>query len=216
MSENKKSTLKIKSWYSNRYQIVVVQRNILLIFTLVSMFSVAISIIFVKTVMSSKSLEPYVIELEEKSGIATVVDQVSAGYLTGDQAVRRFFINKYIHLASGYDPKTYIQDSDEVRLFSVPGIYAEYRSRINPRELGATAKVSVRIKSILFQAQGVAQVRVVRQIDIPEVSSKTVDEVITLGFYFAPNIQLSTEERLINPLGFQVNQYSVAEEVFSY
>ena len=78
MTENKKSKSKIKSWYSNRYQIVVVQRNILLLFTLVSMFSVAISIIFVKTIMSSKSLEPYVIEVEEKTGIATVVDQISA------------------------------------------------------------------------------------------------------------------------------------------
>ena len=168
MTENKKSKSKIKSWYSNRYQIVVVQRNILLLFTLVSMFSVAISIIFVKTIMSSKSLEPYVIEVEEKTGIATVVDQISAGYLTGDQAIRRFFINKYVHLASGYDPKTYKTDIEEVRLFSSPNVYAEYKSRINARELGANSKVSVRIKSILFQEQNIAQIRIVRQVDIFE------------------------------------------------
>ena len=70
MTENnkkdKKSKLKIKSWYSNRYQIVVVQRNILLLFTIVSMLSVAVSVIFVKNIMSSKSLEPYVIEVEKK------------------------------------------------------------------------------------------------------------------------------------------------------
>ncbi len=216
MTENKKSKSKIKSWYSNRYQIVVVQRNILLLFTLVSMFAVAISIIFVKTIMSSKSLEPYVIEVEEKTGIATVVDQISAGYLTGDQAIRRFFINKFIHLASGYDPKTYKTDLEEMRLFSTPNVYAEYKSRVNARELGANSKISVRIKSILFQEQNIAQIRIVRQIEIFEAQPKTVDEVITLGFYFSPNIQLSTEERLINPLGFQVNKYSIAEEVFSY
>jgi type IV secretion system protein VirB8 len=216
MTENKKSKSKIKSWYSNRYQIVVVQRNILLLFTLLSMFSVAISIIFVKSIMSSKSLEPYVIEVEEKTGIATVVDQITAGYLTGDQAIRRFFINKFVHIASGYEPKNYKSDLEEMRLFSTPNVYAEFRSRINSRELGANSKISVRIKSILFQEQNTAQIRIVRQIEIPESTTKTIDEVITMGFYFSPNIQLTTEERLINPLGFQVNKYSITEEVFSY
>lgn len=214
MSENKKS--KIKSWYSNRYQIVVVQRNILLIFTILSMFSVAIAIIFVKTVMSSKSLEPYVIEVEEKTGIPTVVDQISAGYLTADQAVRRYFINKFVHIASGYDPKIYKDNLEEMRLFSTANVYAEYKSRINARDLGANSKISVRIKSILFQDQNTAQIRIVRQVEMNDTPSKNIDEVIVLGFFFSPGIELTSEERLINPLGFQVNKYSVTEEVFSY
>jgi type IV secretion system protein VirB8 len=216
MINNKKSKDKIKSWYSNRYQVVVVQRNILLIFTLISMFSVAVAIIFVKTVMSSKSLEPYVIELEEKSGIATVVDQISSGYLTGDQTIRRYFINKFVHIASGYDPKNYKENMEEMRLFSAPNVYADYRGRVNPRELGVESKISVRIKSIMFPEANIALIRIVRQIDMPEKPTKTIDEIITLGFYFAPNIELTTEERLINPLGFQVNQYAITEEVFSY
>jgi NDP-sugar pyrophosphorylase family protein len=58
---------KIKSWYSNRYQIVVVQRNVLLLLTIVSIIVVAIAIGFVKNFMSSKSLEPYIIEIDDKS-----------------------------------------------------------------------------------------------------------------------------------------------------
>jgi type IV secretion system protein VirB8 len=111
--ENKKTKLRVKSWYSNRYQIVVVQRNILLLFTLVSMFSVAVAVIFVKNIMSSKSLEPYVIEVEEKTGIATVVDQLTAQTFTGDQMIRKYFINEFVHAATGYDPKTYKQDLEK-------------------------------------------------------------------------------------------------------
>lgn len=217
-NQNKKTKLKIKSWYSNRYQIVVVQRNILLLFTLVSMFSVAVAVIFVKNVMSSKSLEPYIIEVEEKTGIATVVDQLTAQNFTGDQMIRKYFINEFLRAASGYDPRTYKMDVDKVRLFSVPGVYSDFRNRINARDLGPDAKIDVRVKSIQFIDGNTVQIRVVQQSSTSQddYNAKTRDQVITLGFYFSPEMNLSMEERLINPLGFQVNRYEIVDEVFKY
>ncbi len=215
-SNNPNTKLKVKSWYSNRYQIVVVQRNILLLFTLVSMFSVAAAVIFVKNMMASKSLEPYVIELEEKTGIATVVDQLTSQNFTGDQVVRRYFINAFVQAASGYDPKTYKADVDKVRLFSSASVYNDFRNRVNARELGADSTINVRIKSIQFTSANTAQIRILRQILLPESSPQNKDEVITMDFYFIPDISLSMEERLINPLGFQVKKYVITDEVFNY
>jgi type IV secretion system protein VirB8 len=214
--QDKKNKLKIKSWYSNRYQIVVVQRNILLLFTLISMFSVAVAVIFVKNIMSSKSLEPYVIEVEQKSGIATTVNQLTAQNFTGDQMIRQYFINEFIHAASAYDPKTYKMDVDKVRLFSVPAVYGDFRNRINARDLGANSSIDVRVKSIQFTNNNTAQIRVVRQVNLPEVVSEEINEVITMDFSFFPNMKLNLEERLINPLGFQVTRYAIAQEVFNY
>ena len=211
---SKKNKLKIKSWYSNRYQIVVVQRNVLLLFTLISMLSVAVAVIFVKNIMASKSLEPYVIEVESKTGVATTVDQLTAQNFTGDQMIRKYFINSFIHSASGYDPKTYKTDVEKMRLFSAPAVYAEYRSRVNPRDLGTDTRIEVRIKSVQFTDANTAQIRLLRVISRggpPE----TKDEIITMNFFFA-DLPLSMEERLINPLGFQVSRYSIADEVFSY
>ncbi|MDA0901792.1 MAG: hypothetical protein O3B09_00060 [Proteobacteria bacterium] len=56
----------IKSWYSNRYQIILVQRNILLLIAVCSVISMSFAIVFVKYMMASKSLEPLVIEVEEQ------------------------------------------------------------------------------------------------------------------------------------------------------
>jgi type IV secretion system protein VirB8 len=210
----KKNKLKIKSWYSNRYQIVVVQRNILLLFTLISMLSVAIAVIFVKNIMSSKSLEPYVIEVESKSGVATTVDQMTAQNFTGDQAIRKYFINQFIHAASGYEPKTYKTDLEKVRLFSTPGVYSEFRNRINPRELGTDHRIEARIKSVQFTDGNTAQIRLLRVI-VSNDAPIQKDEVITMNFFFA-DLNLTMEERLINPLGFQVSRYSIVDEVFSY
>jgi type IV secretion system protein VirB8 len=212
---NKKNKLKIKSWYSNRYQIVVVQRNILFLLTLISMISVAVAVIFVKNLMESKSLEPYVIEVEEKTGVATIVDQLTSQNFTGDQMVRKYFINQFIHAASGYDPKTYKSDVDKVRLFSAPGVYAEFRNRISAKDLGVDSKIDVRIKSIQFPDNNTAQIRIFKQLENPLAKPETKDEVITMTFYFT-NMNITMEERLINPLGFQVSKYLIAEEVFQY
>lgn len=216
MADSKKSKIKIKSWYSNRYQIVMVQRNVLLLFTLVSMFSVAVAVIYVKNIMASKSIEPYVIQVEEKSGVATVVNQLTAENFTGDQMIRKYFINEFIHAASGYDPKTYKKDAEKVRLYSTPGIYADYRNRINPKQLGAESLIEVRVKSIQPLDQNTLQIRIARQISQKNQAPTTKDELITMGFYFSPDMKLTMEERLINPLGFQVGRYAITEEVFSY
>jgi type IV secretion system protein VirB8 len=214
MSDQKQT--KVKSWYSNRYQIVVVQRNILLLFTLVSMFSVAIAVIFVKNIMASKSLEPYVIEVEAKTGIATVVDQMTSQHFTGDQMIRKYFINEFIHASSGYSPQTYKQDAAKVRLYSTSSIYSNFKYRVNPRALGPNSTIRVRIKSVQFPNTNTAQVRIARQIRMDGASPKTRDEVITMNFFFSPDMNLSMEERLINPLGFQVSSYLIADEVFKY
>jgi type IV secretion system protein VirB8 len=214
--QSKKTKFKIKSWYSNRYQIVVVQRNILLLFTLLSTLSVAVAVIFVKTVMSSKSLDPYVIQVEEKTGVATVVDQLTSQNFTGDQMVRKYFINEFVHAASGYDPKSYEKDKEKVRLLSTAGVYSDFRNRVNAKDLGPNSQIEVRIKSVQFPDTNTAQIRTARQIRMEGSDRQNKDEVITMNFYFAPDMNLTAEERLINPLGFQVGRYSIAEEIFNY
>ena len=95
--KNKKEPkVQVRSWYSNRYQIVVVQRNILLILTACSIISVSVAVLFVKKIIASKSLDPYVIELEQKTGVATIVDNETATRFTGNDAVKRYFIQKFL------------------------------------------------------------------------------------------------------------------------
>ena len=115
MSDKESKKIKIKSWYSNRYQIVVVQRNILLLLTIISIIAVAASVTFVKNMMSSKSLEPYVIELDEKTGIATTIQQPTSQNFTANEVMRRYFLNKYIQASkiSGLKHFSYVSTSWE-------------------------------------------------------------------------------------------------------
>lgn len=210
-----KQKFKIKSWYANRYQIVVVQRNILLILAAFLVVAMTAAIIFVKFVVSSKSLEPYVIEVDEKSGVPTIVNQMTTQTLTGDEAIRKYFINQFVQSAVAYDPKTYKGDAEKVRLLSTQGIYADFRSRINTKDLGTDSRIEVRIKSMQFPDPSTAQIRILRTINSKGAPAQSKDEVITMNFYFT-NLTLTTEERMINPLGFQVTNFVITEEIFGY
>lgn len=213
--KKKKDSLQVKSWYSNRYQIVLVQRNILFLLALISMVSVSVAVIFVKDRLGSKSLEPYVIEVEEKTGVATTVDQLTAQRFTANEAIRKYFINQFVHAASGYNHKTYSQDANIVRLLSTPAVFSGFRNRINRKEFGESTRISVRIKSIQFPSEDTAQIRIFKQKEYLDRKPEIKDEVITMNFYFT-DVELSMEDRLINPLGFQVRKYLIAEEVFQY
>lgn len=214
--KGKKSKIRIKSWYSNRYHLVLIQRNLLLLFTILSMFSVSIAVLFVKGVMSSKSLEPYVIEVEKRTGIATVVDQLGAQDFTGQQVIKEYFINQFVILANSYDVRSYKEDSEKLEVFATRKVMADYKSRINPRELGSEGKIEVFVRSIQFIAKDKARVRVVEKIKLPNKTvSQNIDKVAELTFAFFPNDPgLTLQKRRINPLGFKVSSYIVAEEAF--
>lgn len=212
---DKDKKIKIKSWYSNRYQIVAVQRNVLLLLTATSIIMVAIAVFFVKNFMSSKSLEPYVIEINEKTGTAVVVQQISSQTFTANEVMKRYFINKYVQSSLSYNPRNYKENSEEVRLFSTSQIFNEYRNRINPYSLGAESQIEVKIRSLLFKDNMNVEIRTTREIDIVGQKPVTKNEIIYMTFYFAPELNLSIEERLINPLGFQVSKFEVAEEIIN-
>jgi len=214
--EKKQQKFKVKSWYANRYQFVLVQRNILLIFALFSVITVSFGMIFLNHVISSKSLEPYIIEIEEKTGIPTVVKQEGIKEFTGNELMKKYFLNQFLHASTAYNPKTYPTDAQKVRVFSNQAVFNNFRSRIRPRNLGTETLITVQIKSIQFPEDNTAQIRILRKTTRGNTEISESNELVTLSFYFDPNLKLTNQERLLNPLGFQVRDYSIVEEIINY
>lgn len=204
-----------KSWYKSKYNIILFQRNILLIFTLLSILAVSVAVFFVKTTMSSKSLEPFVIEFEEKTGIPTVVENLSSVYFTQDNAVKYYFINMFVQAANSYNYLTYKKDSDLVSSMSSPEVYYNYTRRIIPSKLGTNSRIEVRIKSIQFPNATSAQVRILTKLYEDDIVVSEKNEIIDMSYVFSQE-RISLEERLINPLNFKVVKYLITEEVFNY
>lgn len=217
--EAKSALQEAKNWYLDRYQFVVVQRNFLMLVTLLCLAGLGATTFAVARLTESKTFEPYVIEVEEKSGLTTLVDRYSKNKYTADQEVIKYFVNTYIQSREGYDVRQYKYNySEVVRLLSSRDVYAAFRTFIateNPRSplnLGNNFKREVFMKSITFLEDKKVQARIMlRDSTYRGVLGAENHALITMDFDFL-ELELNQEGRYINPLGFQVLSYSIVED----
>jgi type IV secretion system protein VirB8 len=181
---------------------------------------VLVAVVFVRQIMSSKSLVPYVIELEEKTGVPTVVEQLNQTHFTADLTLKRYFIYSFLKAAEGYNPGTFKDDYRKLRLFSTVGVFRQISTRVNPRNekspamlIGNRGMIEVALKSISFVTPQKATIRF-RLRNVGQVVGfvNNRDMIVDMEFQFA-DLQLSAEDRYVNPLGFQVTRYVIDQEL---
>ncbi|HSQ97751.1 MAG TPA: type IV secretion system protein [Rickettsiales bacterium] len=218
----KEPKLKLKSWYSSKYQIVTFQRNILFFISFLAICSVLVAVIFVKQIMGSKSLVPYVIEVEEKTGIPTVVEQLNQSSFTTDSALKRYFLYSFIKAAEGFNLGTFKDDYKKLMLFSTSSVFRQIQKKINPKNesspyalIGSKGMIEVALKSISFPTPNSAIIRFrLKNLGFVRDFKNNRDMIADIEFKFT-DIKLSVEERYINPIGFQVTKYVVDQELVS-
>jgi type IV secretion system protein VirB8 len=163
----------------------------------------------------SKSVDPFVIEVEEKSGITNVVNPLDTKTMTSDEALKKYFIMKYLRARETYDVTDYEYNySTIVRLFSTGSVYSKFKAFINdspnsPVKLYGTSGVTtLKVRSTQFFDDGRVQIRFTI---IENGQGAQHNKIATLKFAFVP-MQMNDEDRYINPLGFQITEYRVDEE----
>lgn len=216
----KKETLKLRSWYSNKYQLINIQKKILSLFSMLAMVTVVIAVIFVKKFTESKSFEPYVIEMEEKTGVLTVVENLTQSKLVADEAIKKSLLYSFLQVAEGYNYVTYNEDRQKLSLFSTPAVYRQLYKKYSVRNENSLVNVlqnkgvlSIKIKSIIFNNPTIATIRFVVYNTKPNrLYPAQKHYIVEIHFRFA-NMELTTEQRYMNPLGFQVLKYSIGEDL---
>jgi type IV secretion system protein VirB8 len=220
MAKDKKEVLRLRTWYSNRYQLVLVQKKILSFFSILAMISVVIAVIFVKKFTESKSFEPYVVELEEKTGVMNVVENITNERLTADESIKKFYLKSFLDAVEGYNYVTFQDDRRKAFLFSTQQVYRATMQKFSQKLetsvvniLGRNASLTIKIKSIVFLAPKVASVRYVIYCDKPSARMPAEKHMIANIEYEFIDIKLNQDDRFINPLGFRVTKYNFGEDV---
>lgn len=220
-----------RHWYQDKYQHVLVQRNLLALVTVVSMLVALVAVFTVARLAPQKSVEPYLLQIEEKTGITQKVEPITRTQLANDDAVNRYFVAQYLRLREGYNPTVRIYNDNVVRVMSNSNMFYQYRRTIdpaNPASLAARLKGvgqrSVKISSMQYITNPVArgdaettperimQVRFSTTDIVPNAPDLTEQWVATITFVYA-NIDLNETERLLNPIGFRVVNYQVEREI---
>ena len=178
----------------------------------------------VKEILSTKSIEPFVLTIEDQTGVTTLVDPTSELTLTSNEALNRYFLFKYMIAREAYDPITFNSDKNLVRLMSTQDVYSSFnsflnRSPLSPITLYGTANhTTFKLKSIQFvdSADNIIPKTVTAQVRFSVTESerekKVYDKIATIVFAYV-TMELSKEDRYINPLGFQIRNYRVDDEL---
>ena len=208
---------KTKNWYYDKYITANIHKNILLIITILLSIGIFISLILVKYVYENKSVEPYIIKIDPKSGRATIVETESKKVYTAAEVLREAFVVRYIKSREGYNPATTKEDQNQIRLMTTKDAYSVYQGSSINKNADSIPKnrtgsnIEVFVRSLVFTGPKSAEVKITKRYtqDGGVWQKKFFRVRIFYDFY---DLDLSLEDRYLNPLGFQVAIYEAIEE----
>lgn len=178
------------------------------------------SILAIAGLTPLKSVEPFVVRVDNSTGIVDVVSALTSTPGTYDEAVTKYFAAKYVRAREGYVWSEAEENFRSVALLSTQPEQARFsalyrgsnpESPQNTYGRGATARIS--IASISLINSHVVSVRYMRTITRGE-EVRTTHWVATLTFSYA-NAPMSSTDRLVNPLGFAVSEYRADPEAIN-
>jgi len=208
----------IAEWHKDLYGSAVVSRNRWFVLGVVALIVATLEAGALMALAPLKAVEPYVIQVDNDTGMTTVLEPLKEKSLTENEAVTKFFIVKYVVARETYDPQDLNQNYERVRLMSTADEVDRFddfiRGPNGPVETFKTTTTrTIRVSSVSFLNKNTVQVRfttTTRQIATNEKQES--HWIATLSYRYV-NTPLEEGERLDNPLGFQIKTYRIDQEV---
>jgi type IV secretion system protein VirB8 len=216
-----KLQLQPKSWFQDKYQFVLVQRNFLALITLVSLLGSVVTGYAVLSLTPLKTVEPFVIQIEERSGITQLVEPMDREKLGGKEALDNYFLWQYVRARETYHPADQRRNWEITRVMSNAEVFSKFledSSPSNPKSarsiLGALGTRTISEPTFVYlndPEKNVVQVRFVVEENFKQAKTR-YPKIATITYDFF-NLELTRAQRMLNPLGFQVTSYRLDEEV---
>ena len=220
MDDSGKSLFEAKNWYKDRYQYVLVQRKLLAVITILCLIFSAAAAVVILQLIPLKTIEPFVIQVDQKSGVTQTVDPLTIKELTANEAVNNYFVVQYMRAREKYNISDLAQNYNLVRVMSESRtVYPQFvgeadpnNPRSNAARLGSFGERTIKIKSITYLGPQRVQVRFFCE---EKGGAGGIQHKIALMSFEYVKMSLTTEERYLNPLGFRVTEYRVDEDVMT-
>ncbi len=172
-----------------------------------------------------KSIEPFVIRVDNNTGLVDVVSTLASHgqvKLKAQEVMDKYWLTQYLRHRESYQWETRAYDRNLVGIMSSEPIQQDYAAETDPKSntkapinrYGQNAQVRIHIKAISFIAhedingekRKTALIRYSKQIKRLGESHPLTHWVATITFVYR-NSPMKLEDRRLNPLGFQVLGY---------
>lgn len=179
-----------------------------------------VSIAAVVALTPLKTVEPFVIRVDNSTGIVDVVSALSSAAASYDEEVSKYFAARYVRAREGY---VWSEAEENFRTASLMSnateqqrFAATYRGS-NPESpqnvYGRSSTSRIAIKSISLINSNVVSVRYTRTITRGD-DVRTTHWVATITYSYT-NAPISSSDRLVNPLGFVASEYRADPEALN-
>ena len=205
-----------RNWYEERFDKITVQRNILFVLLLILLTLSIISIIVVVVIVNSRQFDPFVIQIDESTGMAKIVNPISSEILGGNEALARYFIKKYVIARETYNPVDFDTEArTTIRILSSSAIFWNYLGYIKNKEVDPTIMYGQKNTTFLIVKSWTKldAKRYMLRFSINETSGdkRVFNRLAVVDFDYVA-MELTEAERDINPIGFQVKGYRVDDD----
>lgn len=161
-----------------------------------------------------KTVQPITLLVDRHTGYVQALDPVTPRRVAADEVLTQSFLAQYVSAREGYDRATVSADYRRVALMSAGRARSTYLAQMaatNPdspvRRYGPGTVVAARVKSISKLSEGTAIVRFdLERQDQSSYQSLSQPWVAVIRYQYS-DAPMSMEDRLVNPLGFQVTGY---------
>lgn len=169
--------------------------------------------------MPLKTIVPYTLLVDRTTGYVQLLRDGDHQSLVPDQALTQSLLAQYVIAREGFDITSVAADYRRVALWSAERASSDYlamMSASNPsgplQRYPRTTVLSVNIKSVSPIAPNTALVRFdTERRDQGQLSGTRAAWVSVIRYRFS-NAAMTMEDRLTNPLGFQVSRYRRDQE----
>lgn len=187
----------------------------------VSVFIAIISLLAVLLLTPLKTVEPYVIRVDNITGMVDIITTIDKEQISENEALDKYFISSYVKAREGYFYEMLNNDYKYVQLLSSEDVANSYRTiyqgeNAKDAKLKNNYQIEVEILSIVLnESNGVKTSTIRANLKTKNKSQGGENKqtiVITLAYdYFLG--ELKEESRILNPLGFKVLTYRIDEEI---
>ena len=160
-----------------------------------------------------KTVQPITLLVDRQTGYVQALDPTTPKRIGADAALTDAYLAQYVAAREGFDRATVQNDYRKVGLWSIGRARLTYVAGIaatnpaSPFQYPVGTIVTVRVKSVSRLSQGISLVRFdTQRIDRSGGGEAARPWIAVVRFRYS-DASMQLEDRLLNPLGFQVTGY---------
>lgn len=202
------------SWATDRVSALQGSRRIAWIVASLALAVAVIEAIALIVMLPLKTVVPYTLMVDRTTGYVQALKPLDANQVTPDQALIQSMLVQYVIAREGFDIATLQNQYRRVGLWSADQARRDYLALMEPTNPAnplvrnpRTLIQEVRVKSVSPLSPQSAMVRFDTADRYNGGSPDSVRSWVAIIEYRFSGAPMSTEDRYINPLGFQVTSY---------